>query len=130
MRPMSSQNCAGGLFSSLNPQTKIPEGMITLAYQKYLFPTKPRPPAAAAVPVPRTFAARSFRAARRAIRSWADTDRVGLTTSEKRREKLEFWQELRNICCWQECCSAREDIADMNLFDAISKVFRFCNSKV
>jgi hypothetical protein len=94
VRPISSANFAGGLFSSVNPQTKIPEGTMKVAYQKYL--EAPRlPPTAPPSPPPwfNIFAARSFRAARSAIRSMAVTGCCGLTrlvASEKRREKLAF----------------------------------------
>ena len=123
VRPMSSANFAGGLFSSRKPQTKMPEGTMKLAYQKYLLATKPRfvpdpPPDPPSPPLSRNFAARSFRAARSAILSCAVTGLFGLTilaASVKRRERLTLvvLEATLDIPC------AYDGIASRSLFDAI-----------
>lgn len=82
VRPIISQNLAGGLFSSVNPHTKRPEGTPTAAYHMYREPMNllsavfPLPPPAAVLAASPAFccfcntkAARSRLAARSAARS-------------------------------------------------------------
>ena len=117
VRPIRSANCAGGEFSSDNPHTKIPDGMTKLAYQKYLFPTKPRDLASLLAFILSNLLARSLRAALNAIRSAAVTGCVGLTTttSEKRREI-----PLTLLIVWFRSV-VRDDKDRNNRFDAIVK---------
>ena len=91
--------------------------MTKLAYQKYLFPTKPRDLASLLAFILSNLLARSLRAALNAIRSAAVTGCVGLTTttSEKRREI-----PLTLLIVWFRSV-VRDDKDRNNRFDAIVK---------